>query len=215
MNEPTTNTPTAGNDPAPAVGNNPGAGSTQPGGTAQSGNPSAGVTFTPEQMAEANRIADERAQRATASALKAYFQQQGMSEEEAKGALAAYKAQKAKEKTPEQLAQEAAQNADARIGAAKQTVLRLSAQAAASALGIKPERVPYALKLADLSGVEVGDDMTADPQAVTAAVKKVLDDFPELAGQAGPSTPAANPYAPQKHGGEMDAIRAAAGLKTT
>lgn len=150
------------------------------------------VTFTPEQMAEANRIAEERAQRASGAALKAYFQQQGMTEDEAKAALDAYKAQKAAEKTPEQVAQEARQTADTRVSAAKQAVLRLSAQAAASALGIKPERVAYALKLADLSGVKVEDDMAVDQQAVTDALKKVLDDLPELAGTVVP-TPAANP----------------------
>ncbi len=152
------------------------------------------VTFTPEQMAEANRIAEERAQRASGAALKAYFQQQGMTEDEAKAALDAYKAQKAAEKTPEQVAQEAQQTADIRVSAAKQAVLRLSAQAAASALGIKPERVAYALKLADLSGVKVEDDMAVDQQAVTDALKKVLDDLPELAGTVVP-TPAANPPA--------------------
>lgn len=152
------------------------------------------VTFTAEQMAEANRIAEERAQRASGAALKAYFQQQGMTEDEAKAALDAYKAQKAAEKTPEQVAQEAQQTADIRVSAAKQAVLRLSAQAAASALGIKPERVAYALKLADLSGVKVEDDMAVDQQAVTDALKKVLDDLPELAGTVVP-TPAANPPA--------------------
>ena len=70
----------------------------------------------------------------------------------------------------------------------------MSAQAAASALGIKPERVAYALKLADLSGVKVEDDMAVDQQAVTDALKKVLDDLPELAGTVVP-TPAANPPA--------------------
>lgn len=152
------------------------------------------VTFTAEQMAEANRIAEERAQRASGAALKAYFQQQGMTEDEAKEALDAYKAQKAAEKTPEQVAQEAQQTADIRVSAAKQAVLHLSAQAAASALGIKPERVAYALKLADLSGVKVEDDMAVDQQAVTDALKKVLDDLPELAGTVVP-TPAANPPA--------------------
>lgn len=159
------------------------------------------VVFTPEQMAEANRIAEERAQRASGAALKAYFQQQGMTEAEAKAALEAYKAQKLAQKTPEQIAQEAQQTANARIGAAKQTVLRLSAQAAAGALGVKPDRVEYALKLADLSGVEVGDDMTADQQAITVALKKVLDDLPELAGAVN-TTPAANPASPAASAGK-------------
>ncbi len=152
------------------------------------------VTFTPEQMQEANRIAEERAQRAGNSALKNYFQQQGMTGEEIEAALAAYKAQKAAEKTPEQLAQEAQQTANTRIAAAKQSLVRLAAQSAAAQLGVKPERVEYALRLADLTAVEVGDDMQVDTGAVTAALQTVLDAVPELAVSATPPvTPAANP----------------------
>lgn len=163
----------------PAV---PGAGEQQP------------VTFTAEQLAEANRIADERAQRAGNAALKAYFQQQGMTEDEAKSALDAYKAQKAAEKTPEQLAQEAQQTANVRINAAKQSLLQMSARSAATQLGVKPERLDFVLKLADLSGVDIGDDMQVDADKVTAAVQSVLDVIPELkTASAPPTTPAANP----------------------
>lgn len=152
------------------------------------------VTFTPEQMQEANRIAEERAQRAGNSALKNYFQQQGMTGEEIEAALAAYKAQKAAEKTPEQLAQEAQQTANTRIAAAKQSLVHLAAQSAAAQLGVKPERVEYALRLADLTAVEVGDDMQVDTGTVTAALQTVLDAVPELAVSAVPPvTPAANP----------------------
>ena len=123
------------------------------------------VTFTPEQMQEANRIAEERAQRASGAALKAYFQQQGMSEDEAKAALNA-----------------------------KQAVMNLSARSAAVQLGVKPERVDLVLKLADMSGIEVGDDMQVDAGAVSTAVQAVLDAVPELAAiSAPPSTPPANP----------------------
>lgn len=152
------------------------------------------VTFTAAQLAEADRIADERAQRATNSALRAYFAQQGMTEEEAAGALAAYKAQKASEKTPEQLVHEAQQTADSRVNTAKQSLLQISARAAAAQLGVKAERLDYVLKLADLSGVEVGDDMQVDVGKVTAAVQSVLDAVPELgAGTPAPNTPPANP----------------------
>lgn len=175
MNENTTTSPTV----KPAV---PGAGEQQP------------VTFTAEQLAEANRIADERAQRAGNAALKAYFQQQGMTEDEAKSALDAYKAQKAAEKTPEQLAQEAQQTANVRINAAKQSLLQMSARSAATQLGVKPERLDFVLKLADLSGVDIGDDMQVDTDKVTAAVQSVLDVIPELkTTSAPPTTPAANP----------------------
>lgn len=170
------------------------------------------VTFTPEQMEEANRIAEERAQRASGAALKSYFQQQGMSEEEAKAALSAYKAQKASEKSPETLAKEASEKADRRVEAAKLALKQMSAKSAAAQLGIKPERVDYAIKLADLSGITVGDDMAVDQEAVQSALKAVLEVVPELAGTV-VSTPAANPAAlnTQKQG--IDAIRAAAGVK--
>lgn len=173
---------------------------TEQAGAAAPNDTPAAVTFTAEQMAEANRIAEERARRASGAALKSYFQQQGMSEDDAKAALDAYKAQKAAEKTPEQLAQEAQQTANTRIEAAKRALVRASAQAAAVQLGVRPERVDYALKLANLSGVEVGEDMAVDGDAVAAALKKVLDDLPELAG-AVTSTPAANPA-----GGTISAI---------
>lgn len=169
--------------PATAEPAAPGAGEQQP------------VTFTAEQLAEANRIADERAQRAGNAALRAYFQQQGMTEAEAGKALAAYKAQKAAEKTPEQLAQEAQQTAAVQVNAAKQSLLQMSARSAAAQLGVKPERLDFVLKLADLSGVDIGDDMQVDADKVTAAVQAVLDVVPELktATVTPPTTPPANP----------------------
>ena len=94
-------------------------------------------------------------------------------------------------------------------------LVALSAQAAAAALGVKPERLDYAIKLADLSSIEVGDDMKVDGEAVKAAIQKVVDDLPELAGAAA-STPAANPasetnpvYTPEKLAGmSMEEYRA-------
>ena len=53
---------------------------------------SAGGTFTYEQLDE---IATSRAERATKSALKSYFQQQGLSEQEASAAIEKYKQDKA------------------------------------------------------------------------------------------------------------------------
>lgn len=195
-NEPASNSSPANdpaNKPAPTPANDP---SLEP------------VSFTAEQLQEANRIAEERAQRAAGSALKAYFQQQGMGEDEAKAALDAYKKQKAAEKTPEQLAQEAA----GRVEAAKQTLKQMSAKSAAAQLGIKPERVEYAIRLADLSGIKVDDSMTVDQEAVQSALKAVLEVVPELAGTV-VSTPAANPVSSNTQKQGIDAIRAAAGLK--
>lgn len=74
-------------------------------GTAQGGNAGAGDggqgsaggkgTYSFEQAEE---IANARAQRAEQAALKSYFQQQGMTEDEVKAALADYKTNKEKQK---------------------------------------------------------------------------------------------------------------------
>lgn len=54
------------------------------------GQPSAGYSYQ-----QADEIASARAERATKSALSSYFQQQGMSQQEAEAAIAKYKADKA------------------------------------------------------------------------------------------------------------------------
>lgn len=64
-------------------------------GTGNGGQTSAGATFSFEQAEE---IANARAQRAETSALKSFFQQQGMSEDEVKQALADHKVNKEKQK---------------------------------------------------------------------------------------------------------------------
>lgn len=64
-------------------------------GTGNGGQGNAGGSYTFEQAEE---IANARAERAGTAALKSFFQQQGMSEEEVKTALAAHKANKEKQK---------------------------------------------------------------------------------------------------------------------
>lgn len=61
-------------------------------GSGNGGRQSTGGTFTYEQLDE---IATSRAERATKAALKSYFQQQGLSEQEAAAALEQYKKDKA------------------------------------------------------------------------------------------------------------------------
>lgn len=67
---------------------------------------------------------------------------------------------------------------------AAQRVIRAEAKLHAVALGIKPERADMALRLADLSGVELGDDGEPDAGAIKTALEKVLADLPELKGAA-------------------------------
>lgn len=69
----------------PAAGD-PGSGGTPPAATppAAAATPPASVNFTPDQLAAIDKIAVERAERASKSALTSYFQQQGMTEAQAR-----------------------------------------------------------------------------------------------------------------------------------
>lgn len=88
-------------------------------------------------------------------------------------------------KTELQKAQERATNLEKeRDGAITNanSVLRLAdAKSQAAALGIKPERVDYALKLASIDAIEVKDGVV-DSAAIKAALETVLKDLPELKG---------------------------------
>lgn len=67
-------------------------------GTGNGGQRSAGATTATYSFEQAEEIANARAQRAEQAALKSYFQQQGMTEDEVRTALADYRANKEKHK---------------------------------------------------------------------------------------------------------------------
>lgn len=75
-------------------------------------------------------------------------------------------------------AQEAEQRANQRI-------LNAEVKAQAASLGVKPEKLPYLLKLADLSSIEFADGEPNSEQ-IKAALDSVVNDFPEIVGQAVP-----------------------------
>ena len=110
------------------------------------------------------------------TALKAYFKQQGMTQEEMTQAIAAFKAEKAKN-TPDPTALQE------QLNAANKTILKMQVEQAvsleASKLGIDPATVPYVMKLADLSQA-VGSDGKIVPEKITEAIQKVLTDLPAL-----------------------------------
>lgn len=76
--------------------------------------------------------------------------------------------------------EEADKHAAAKTEAANKRIITAEAKLALQAAGIKPERIPAALKLADLSSVIVGDDGEPDAGAIKAAVARVSKDFPEI-----------------------------------
>lgn len=117
-------------------------------------------------------------------ALKAYFKQQGLSQEEAEQAMATFKAEKAKNQPDIGALQQQAAQAQA---AAQQAQLQAAATMAAVTLGIDAKTIPYVLKMADLGQV-MGQDGKIIDDALGNALKKVLEDVPALKPQAAGST---------------------------
>lgn len=114
------------------------------------------------------------------TALKAYFKQQGLSQEEAEQAITAFKTQKAANQPNIGAMQEQLTQAQA---AARQAQIESVATLAAVALGINANTIPYVLKMADLSQA-VGQDGKINNDTVNNALKKVLEDVPALKPQA-------------------------------
>lgn len=137
------------------------------------GNSNQGATYTQEQL---DGIVNSRTARAEQSALKSFFQQQGMSESEVTQAINAYKEQKAKN-APDvagmqsQIAQVQSRNL--------QLTIENSATLQAMELGIDAKSIPYVIKMADFKQV-AGTDGTIDVEKVKEAINKVLEDVPAL-----------------------------------
>lgn len=115
------------------------------------------------------------------TALKVYFKQQGLSQQEVEQAIATFKAEKAKNQPDVGAMQTQLTQAQA---AAQQARIESAATLAAVALGISANTIPYILKMADLSQA-VGQDGKINKDTVTNAIKKVLEDVPALKPQAG------------------------------
>lgn len=118
------------------------------------------------------------------TALKAYFKQQGLSQDEVEQAIAAFKQQKAAN-TPDVGAMQA-QVTQAQA-AAQQAQINSAATMAAVSLGISATTIPYVIKLADFSQV-VGQDGKINEETLKAALKKVLEDVPGLKAQTAGNT---------------------------
>lgn len=169
----------------PAVGGDPGAGAV-PAGTAQQTLPGTGQQAAApqidygkiQQMLEGTLAAKED------TALKAYFKQQGLSEEEMKQAIAAFKQQKAAQQPDVNALQTQVTQAQAM---AQQAMLEKEATLTAISLGLDAKTIPYVLKIADLSQV-TGQDGVINDESLKNAINKVLEDVPALKPQAAGTT---------------------------
>lgn len=105
------------------------------------------------------------------TALKAYFRQQGLSQEEMSQAIATYKEQKAKN-TPDITAiQKQAEQAQV-----EREALLMTAE-----VGLDIKTMPYVIKMADLNGVVT--DGNIDAEKLKSALLQVLEDIPQLKPQ--------------------------------
>ena len=127
-----------------------------------------------QQMLEGTLAAKED------TALKAYFKQQGLSQQEVEQAIATFKQQKAAN-TPDVGALQT-QKTQAQA-AAQQAQVQAAATMAAVELGIDAKSIPYILKLADFSQA-VGQDGKINEETLKGALNKVLEDVPALKPQA-------------------------------
>ena len=118
------------------------------------------------------------------TALKAYFKQQGLSQQEVEQAIAAFKQQKAAN-TPDVGAMQNQLTQAQEV--AKQAQIQNAAILAAVSLGIDAKTIPYILKMADLSQA-VGQDGKINEENLKAALNKVLEDVPGLKPQAAGTT---------------------------
>lgn len=141
-------------------------------------------SYTQEDL---EKIANERSERASKSALKSFFAQQGLTEEEANAAFEDYKKSKSEKaeavkndaKAQSERADKAEQMAREAIEKANQLIIKASAQIHATSLGVKANKLDYVVKMADLKGVTVTDG-AVDEVAVKSAIEKVLSDIPEF-----------------------------------
>lgn len=107
--------------------------------------------------------------------LKSYFKEQGLSADEMKQAIGAFKEQKAKN-TPDF----AKMQSDLENSNKAKLIAEVNQSATLEAVkqGVDIASIPYVLKMADFSAVSA--DGKINTEKLTEAVKKVLDDVPAL-----------------------------------
>lgn len=170
----------------------PGTGATEPpaGGQGQQTPPSSGQQAQGGQAApqidyaKIQQMLDGTLSAKEDTALKAYFKQQGLSQEEAEQAMTAFKQQKAAQQPDVGALQTQLAQAQA---VAQKAMIDNAATMTAISLGLDAKTIPYVLKMADLSQV-MGQDGKINDEALKTALNKVLEDVPALKPQPGQAT---------------------------
>ncbi len=159
-------------------GNQPGA--EKAGNAGQSGTAHAGSAATngaqPIDYAKIQQMLDGTLAAKEETALKAYFKQQGLSQQEAEQAMSAFKAEKAKNQPDVDAIQAQLTQAQVQI---QQSQIENTAMLEAVGMGIDAKTIPYLLKMADFSQA-AGQDGKINNEAVRNALNKVIEDVPQL-----------------------------------
>lgn len=113
------------------------------------------------------------------TALKAYFKQQGLSQEEAEQAMSAFKAEKAKNQPDVNAIQTQLAQAQEQMQKSK---VENAAILEAVGMGLDAKTIPYVLKMADLS-MAAGQDGKINNETIRNALNKVIEDVPQLKPQ--------------------------------
>lgn len=142
-------------------------------------NPPSNSTPPPIDYGKIQQMLDGTLAAKEETALKAYFKQQGLSQQEVEQAIAAYKEQKAQNQPNVELLQQQTTQAQQQ---AQQALIERDAYKLSGELGIDLNTMPYVLKLADMSAV-VGSDGNIDQEKLKEALNKVLEDVPQLKPQ--------------------------------
>lgn len=144
--------------------------------------------------------------------LKSYFKEQGLSADEMKQAIGAFKEQKAKN-TPDF----AKMQSDLENSNKAKLLAEIEKSAALEAVkqGVDVASIQYVLKMADFSAVSV--DGKINTEKLTEAVKKVLDDIPALKAKANENAGGVHKIGGDGNGNKNlteDALRGIFGIKS-
>ena len=165
-------------------------------------------TYTQEQL---DSMVNAREQRAANSALKSFFEQQGMTGEEITQAIESYKSNREKNKPDINAITAQAEQYKAEALRAK---IESQATLEALKLGVDTSAVQYVLRMADFTAV-TDDKGSIDGEKLKCAVSKVLEDVPQLKKDVKASgfTQIGAGTNDTKQESETDKIRKAFGLK--
>ena len=178
------------------------------GNAAGNSNQTSTPTYTQQQL---DSMVSAREQRAANSALKSFFSQQGMTEDEINQAIESYKTNREKNKPDI-----GAITAQAEQYKAEALKAKIESQATLEALklGVDTSAVQYVLRMADFAAV-TDDKGSIDSEKLKNAVGKVLEDVPQLKKDVKASgfTQIGAGTNDAKQENETDKIRKAFGLK--